>query len=62
MDSKSESLLAIAMGVVILIANTFWLLVGQSYTYGPWLASAIIIYVADIVWIWADYDLMRKAK
>jgi hypothetical protein len=62
MDSRTESWLAIAMGIVIFIANTFWLLFDQSYTVQGWLAAAIIIYIADIVWIWADLDLMRKSK
>jgi len=62
MDSKTESWLAIAMGVVIFVANTFWLLYDQSYTVPGWLVAAIIIYIADLVWIWADFDLMRKSK
>lgn len=60
MDSKSKSYLGIAMGIVILLADVYWLVVGSSYTYGPWLAAGIIIFVASLVWIWVDYDLMKK--
>lgn len=60
MDSKSKSWLAIAMGIVIILADIYWSVVGASYTYPPWLAAGIIIFVASLVWIWVDYDLMKK--
>jgi hypothetical protein len=58
--SKSKSYLAIGMGIVIILADIFWLLVGESYTYAPWLIAGIIIFVASVVWIYIDYDLMKK--
>ncbi|HYW02177.1 MAG TPA: hypothetical protein VE862_11960 [Candidatus Acidoferrum sp.] len=58
--SKAKSYLAIGMGVVIILADIFWLLVGESYTYAPWLIAGIIIFVASVVWIYIDYDLMKK--
>ena len=60
MDSKAESYAAIVLGIVIILADIFWLLVGASYTYAPWLAAGIVIFVAALVWIWIDYDLMKK--
>jgi|GEM_PF-648841 hypothetical protein len=60
MDSKSKSYLAIAMGIIILLADIYWLVVGSSYTYPPWLAAGIVIFVATLVWLWVDYDLMKK--
>ena len=60
MDSKSMSYLAILMGIIILIADIYWLLVGASYTYAPWLAAGIVIFVADLVWLGLDYALMKK--
>ena len=62
MDSKAESYAAIVLGVVIILADVFWLLVGQSYTYAPWLAAGIVIFIAALVWIWIDFDLMKKSK
>jgi len=59
MKAKTKSYLAIIMGIIIFIANTYWLLIGKSYQYFPWLISAIIIYLADIIWIYLDYDLMK---
>jgi hypothetical protein len=58
--SKSKSYLAIGMGIVIILADIFWLLVGTSYTYAPWLIAGIIIFVASVIWIYIDYDLMKK--
>ncbi|MFI5450346.1 MAG: hypothetical protein ACHQ03_11355 [Candidatus Bathyarchaeia archaeon] len=58
--SKAKSYLAIGMGIVIILADIFWLLVGESYTYAPWLIAGIIIFVASVVWIYIDYDLMKK--
>lgn len=48
------------MGVIIFIANTYWLIVGKSYLYMPWLWSAIVIYIADIYWMILDWQLMKK--
>lgn len=62
MDSKAKSYAAIVLGVVIILADIFWLLVGQSYTYAPWLAAGIVIFIAALVWIWIDFDLMKKSK
>jgi len=58
--SKAKSYLAIGMGIVIILADIFWLLVGESYTYAPWLIAGIIIFVASVIWIYIDYDLMKK--
>jgi len=58
--SKMKSYLAIGMGIVIILADIFWLLVGESYTYAPWLIAGIIIFVASVIWIYIDYDLMKK--
>ena len=62
MDSKSKSYLAIAMGIVIILADLYWLVVPvvgfYSYQAPPWIAAGIIIFVASLVWV--DYDLMKK--
>jgi len=60
LDSKSKSYLAIAMGIVILIADLFWLVYDDSYTVAAWLAAGVVILVADLVWLWVDYSLMKK--
>jgi len=58
LDSKSKSYLAIAMGIIILIADVYWL--ADSYMVPHWLIAGVIIFVASLVWIWVDYDLMKK--
>ena len=64
MDSKSKSYLAIAMGIIILVADIYWLVVPVSGYYSfqapPWLAAGIIILIADLVWLWVDIDLMKR--
>jgi len=60
MSAKIKSYTAILMGVVIILADVYWLLIGNSYTYVPWLAAGIIIFVASIIWIILDYDLMKN--
>jgi len=57
--SKTKSYVAIAMGIVIIIADIFWLWFDQSYTVPQWLIAGIIIFVASVVWIYIDYDLMK---
>ena len=60
MSTRIKSYTAILMGAVIILADVYWLLIGNSYTYVPWLAAAIIIFVASIIWIIIEYDLMKN--
>ena len=64
MASKSMSYLAILMGIIILIADLYWLFVPvsgfYSYQASPWLAAGVVILVADLVWLGLDYALMKK--
>jgi hypothetical protein len=58
MSTKVKSYLAILMGIVIILADIYWLLVGNSYTYTPWLAAGIVILIASVIWIILDFSLM----
>lgn len=58
MSAQVKSYLAILMGIVIIIADIYWLIVGNSYQYLPWLAAGIVIMVASIIWIILDISLM----
>ena len=58
--SKAESYLAIVLGIIIIAADIFWLLIGQSYTYAPWLIAGVIIFVASLIWIYIEINLMKK--
>jgi len=60
MSAKAKSYTAIFMGVIIILADIYWLLIGASYTYTPWLAAGIVIFIASVIWIIIDFDLMRK--
>ncbi len=57
MRATTKSYLAILMGITI-VANLWW--TWTSYTYLPWLAAAVIIFVASVEWIYLDYDLMKS--
>jgi hypothetical protein len=59
---QMKSSVAILMGVVILIADIAWLVIGSSYTYTPWLVLSIVIFVATLVWLAIDFSLMREGK
>jgi hypothetical protein len=58
LEWATRNLLAIAMGIIIIIADVYWLIVGDSYLYLPWLIAGI--FVASIIWIYIDYGLMKK--
>jgi hypothetical protein len=60
MSTKTKSYLAILMGIIIILADIYWLIVGNSYQYIPWLAAGIVIFIASVVWIILDYSLMEK--
>lgn len=56
--SKMKSWLAIVLGVIIAILDLWWTY--ESMGYQPWETVGIVIFVATIIWIYLDYDLMRK--
>ncbi len=59
---EMKSAIAILMGIIILIADIAWLVVGSSYTYTPWLVLGIVIFIATLVWLALDFSLMRAAR
>ncbi len=60
METRTKSMIAILMGIIIILADVYWLLVGSSYTYAPWLVAGVVIFVASLIWIYIDYDFMKK--
>ncbi len=56
MNARAKSYIAIALGMVIAVADVVWTY--QSYYDVFWLALGIVILVADIAWIAIDYLLM----
>jgi len=57
-----KSWIAVLMGIVILVADIAWLIVGSSYTYAPWLVLGIVIILATVTWLALDFSLMREAQ
>jgi hypothetical protein len=58
MNAKTKSYLAILMGIIILLLDLWWTY--ASYPYEPWVAVGVVIFVASVIWIYLDYDLMQK--
>jgi hypothetical protein len=57
MEGNAKSWLALLMGVVILVADLYW--VYTSAFDALWVALGVIILIADLVWIYLDYSLMK---
>jgi len=53
-----KSYLAILMGVIIIILDLWWTYASMGYQ--PWETVGIVIFVASVIWIYLDYDLMKK--
>ncbi len=53
----AESTVAMLMGIVILLADLYW--IATSYFSALWVALGVIIMVADLVWLAIDYRLSR---
>lgn len=60
MAANTKSIVAIALGVVILVADVYWTY--TSYYDTLWLALGLLILVADAAWMYIDYDLMRGRR
>ena len=60
--SQWKSSIAILMGIVILVADVSWLIVGSSYTYLPWLILGGVIFLATLVWVALDVSMMRETR
>jgi hypothetical protein len=58
MKGSMKSWLAIAMGVIILVADLYWTY--TSYFDTLWLLLGIIIAVADVTWILIDWSFMKR--
>jgi hypothetical protein len=58
LKAVTESYLAILMGIIIVILDVWW--TWASYPYQPWVTVGIMIFVASVIWIYFDYDLMKK--
>ena len=57
---ETKSTLAMAMGIIIIIADLYWIY--TSYQDPTWLALGIIILIASLVWIGLDWSLSRQAR
>ena len=57
-----KSAISILMGIVIIVADVAWLVVGSSYTYAPWLFLGLVILGADFIWLALDFSLMSESR
>ena len=58
MKGTSKSQLAMLMGVIIGIADLYWIY--TSYYDALWLVLGVVIFVADVVWLYLDYEMGMK--
>jgi apolipoprotein N-acyltransferase len=58
MKNDMKSSLAILMGIVIVIADLYWIYI--TYQYSVDLALGVIIFIAALIWIYLDMALMKK--
>lgn len=57
MENRSKSMLAILLGILIIVADIYWIYINpQEIVLGA------IIFLASVIWIVLDYMLMRKSK
>ncbi len=52
MDGKMKHNVSIAAGVIIIVADLYWTY--TSYYDTLWLALGVIIFLASVIWLWAD--------
>jgi len=43
-----KSWIGILVGIVILVADIAWLIVGSSYSYAPWLILGIVSFFGNV--------------
>jgi hypothetical protein len=51
-------MLAMLMGIIILLADAYWIY--TSGAYALWIELGIVIFVATLVWLYLDWDMSRK--
>ena len=57
MSGNVRGKLAILMGIVIAIADAYWIYT-SSYDM-LWVALGAIIFIADMVWLYVDWWMMK---
>lgn len=49
--------IAVLMGIIIALVDIYWTY--TSYFDTTWLALGVVIFIADIVWLWLDIGMMK---
>ncbi len=60
MDANAKSTVSIIMGVIIILADLYWIY--TSYIVPEWLYLGIIILVASLIWLGMDISLRRGKR
>lgn len=53
MKGNTRHWFVILLGIIIAIADLYWL--SDSYSIPHWLYAGIIIFVADVLWLYLDW-------
>jgi apolipoprotein N-acyltransferase len=59
-ESDLRTQIGIALGIIIFLADIYWLYYDQSYTVPVWEYMGIIIAIATIIWIAIDASFLRQ--
>ena len=49
--------ISVLMGIIIALADIYWTY--TSYFDTTWLALGIVVFIADMIWLWIDIGFMK---
>ena len=58
MAKSTKSMLAMLMGIIILVADIYWIYTSGGYAL--WIALGVVIFIATLVWLYLDWDWIKK--
>ena len=49
--------IAVLMGIIIALTDIYWTY--TSYFDPLWLSLGVIVFIADLIWLWIDIGMMK---
>ncbi len=56
----AKLVLAVLMGAIIGVLDIYWTY--TSYLNPMWLALGVVIFIADLVWLWIDIGSLKRKR
>ena len=64
MAKNAKSMLALLMGIIILVADLYWIYTSYAgwgaYYDTLWTVLGIVILIADLIWLYIDWSFSKK--